>query len=378
MKIQYLLNAISKNNSLIAFLLVAWTIFRNGIRIQGPGELGLSALQYFPTARYYVSESFGPLLFGKIFGLNNSFRWSSLYLVLTLTTIYMAYFFALKNFGKLGFLYSLAFSISPYIITLLQQIGHYDYFTIVGWLIYYLGFYNKNNLLKYIGLTIAASGNPEQALLSVISIYLICRYKSNAELQKEIKSHVAYVLLLFIFIQVWMTWYGASGRLFLVVLYLIKSTTFFLQTFPNSYTSLYGIFWLPIIFYLFQTSNKFSKLLPIVIIPLLATILAVDGTRIFSCVSLPILLFLIVNGEFDDLLSIVIKSRDAFILFLAICLFFPFSYVLVGANMEPFGHLRSIFSQMELSYTEWLRNLIKNGFVHIKDWPVLSRFSRAF
>ena len=71
-----------------SLIITIWVILRNGLRISGPGELGLESLQLFPKAKYYVSESFGPLIIGKIFQLNTWQRWSNFYLIILFVFVF--------------------------------------------------------------------------------------------------------------------------------------------------------------------------------------------------------------------------------------------------------------------------------------------------
>ena len=57
-----------------------------------------------------------------------------------------------------------------------------------------------------------------------------------------------FVLIIYGFIQSWLTYYEVSSRLLILPLYVVKSFSFLLQTFPYSISSLYGILWI-FIFY---------------------------------------------------------------------------------------------------------------------------------
>lgn len=361
----------------VSLLLLLWTILRNGIRIQGPGELGLKAAEAFPKASYYVSESFGPLLIAKLFGLDTAFKWSTVYLVSTLLLIFCAYFWSIKHFNSVGLVVILFFSVSPYSINLLNQIGHYDLFTISGWLIYFYALQKKKRTLNIIGLLVAISGNPEQALLSTVSLYILSTIEGDEVTKKKFRNDLVIALCLFILIQFWLIYFGAGGRVLLVVLYFVKSTSYFLINFPNSVTSLYGIFWLPIIYYIFTLNFKTHKIkavLSLILIPMIATALAVDGTRIFSCISLPMLLFLIYSKKYEAILRIVSSKKISLNLIISFCIFFPFTYILVGYSYEPYSFLRDDFLKIEKSYDALLLDFARNLYHLAKDWPILDRF----
>ena len=163
-------------------IITFWVILRNGLRISGPGELGLESLQLFPKARYYVSESFGPLIIGKIFQLHTWQRWSNFYLIMTLLIIFFGIFLLISKLHQIGFLLSIALSVSPFATTILAQIGHYDSFTIFGWLIYIMAFRSNKKYLRVSGLILAISGNPTQSLVSIFCVLLLSKiYERNAD-----------------------------------------------------------------------------------------------------------------------------------------------------------------------------------------------------
>ena len=264
-----------------------WVVLRNGLRISGPGELGLESLQLFPKARYYVSESFGPLIVGKILQLNTWQRWSNFYLIMTLLIIFFGIFLLISKLQQTGFLLAIVLSVSPIATTILAQIGHYDSFTIFGWLIYIVAFRSNKRFLRVAGLILAISGNPTQSLISIFCVLLLSKIYERKDDQKIFAKDFLFVLIFYGFIQSWLTYYEVSSRLLILPLYVVKSFTFLLQTFPYSISSLYGILWIFIFYCLLMINGKHKKIqfgLVVIIFPFLATLLAVDGTRVFVCI----------------------------------------------------------------------------------------------
>jgi len=350
-----------------SLIITIWVILRNGLRISGPGELGLESLQLFPRARYYVSESFGPLIIGKIFQLNTWQRWSNFYLIITLLIIFFGIFLLISKLHQVGFLLSIALSVSPIATTILAQIGHYDSFTIFGWLIYIIAFRSNKKFLRLVGLTIAISGNPTQTLISIICVLLLSKvYQRNTD-QKTFAKDFLFVLIFYGFIQSWLTYYEVSSRLLILPLYVVKSFSFLLQTFPYSISSLYGILWIFIFYCLFMVNGKNRKIqfaLAVIIFPFLATLLAVDGTRVFACISFPIFLYLL---QIDTNWNLLLKINNNAIIrkiFVLACLFYPVNFVLVGQIYQPYSDLVQPLAKVVLNYDEWFYS----AFNPLIDW----------
>jgi hypothetical protein len=374
-------NKVTKSPVFLAALILIWTLLRNGIRVQGPGELGLTALKYFPEAKYYVSESFGPLLIGKLFNLNSEYKWSISYLIATLVFIYIVNLWVLKEFKAKGFLILALFSISPYAINLLIAIGHYDLFTLVGWTIYSYAVYRKHDKLRKFALFLAISGNPEQAFLSSIGLFLLSLKTKKLNEKSIFKTDLIISLIIFLMVQIWLINFGAGGRVLLVILFLVKSTTFFVQTFPNSLTSLYGIFWPLVIFYILKSTNnrlRFINLISLIVIPFFATIVAVDGTRIFACISLPLILNILSDSDINKFFDWILTKRLYLNLAIGLCLLFPFSFISVGQPYEPYLKFQTKFSQIENQYTLSINNIKKIMKNYTSNWPIADRFWKHY
>ena len=350
-----------------SLIITIWVILRNGLRTSGPGELGLESLQLFPKARYYVSESFGPLIIGKIFQLNTWQRWSNFYLIITLLIIFFGIFLLISKLHQVGLLLTMALSVSPFATTILAQIGHYDSFTIFGWLIYIIAFRSNKKFLRVAGLLIAISGNPTQTLISIICVLLLSKvYQRNTD-QKIFAKDFLFVIIFYGFIQSWLTYYEVSSRLLILPLYVVKSFTFLLQTFPNSISSLYGILWIYIFYCLLMINGKKRKiqfLLATIIFPFLATLLAVDGTRVFACISFPIFLYLLQVDKNWNLLLKINQNVNIKKIFVLACLFYPVNFVLVGQIYQPYSDLVQPLAKVVLNYDDWFYSV----FNPLIDW----------
>jgi hypothetical protein len=348
-------------------IITIWVIIRNGLRISGPGELGLESLQLFPKARYYVSESFGPLIIGKIFQLNTWQRWSNFYLIITLLFMFFGIFLLISKLNKAGVLLSIVFSVSPIATTILAQVGHYDLFTIIGWLVYIVAFRINKKFLRIAGLTIAISGNPTQSLISIICLLLLSKvYECKTDL-KILTKDFLYTLIFFGVVQSWLIYYEVSSRLLILPLYIAKSSTYLLQTFPNSIASMYGIFWIFIFYSVFIINDRNKKIqfsFSAVILPFLATTLAVDGTRVFACVSFPILLYLLQVNKNWNLLQKISKDELLRKLLIIAFLFYPLNFVLVGQFYQPYSELVQPLAKVVLNYDQWFYSV----FNPVIDW----------
>lgn len=350
-----------------SLIITIWVVLRNGLRISGPGELGLESLQLFPKAKYYVSESFGPLIIGKIFQLNTWQRWSNFYLIITLLVIFFGIFLLISKLHHVGLLLSMALSVSPIATTILAQIGHYDSFTIFGWLIYIIAFRSNKKFLRVAGLTIAISGNPTQTLISIICVLLLSKvYQLNTD-QKIFAKDFLFVIIFYGFIQSWLTYYEVSSRLLILPLYVVKSFTFLLQTFPNSISSLYGILWIYIFYCLLMINGKKRKIqfvLATIIVPFLATLLAVDGTRVFACITFPIFLYLLQVDKNWNLLLKINQNANTRKIFVLACIFYPVNFVLVGQIYQPYSDLVQPLAKVVLNYDDWFYSV----FNPLIDW----------
>jgi hypothetical protein len=261
----------------------------------------------------------------------------------------------------------MALSVSPISTTILAQIGHYDSFTIFGWLIYIIAFRSNKKFLRVAGLLIAISGNPTQTLISIICVLLLSKvYQRNTD-QKIFAKDFLLVIIFYGFIQSWLTYYEVSSRLLILPLYVVKGFTFLLQTFPNSISSLYGILWIYIFYCLLMINGKKRKIqfvLATIIVPFLATLLAVDGTRVFACITFPIFLYLLQVDKNWNLLLKINQNANTRKIFVLACIFYPVNFVLVGQIYQPYSDLVQPLAKVVLNYDDWFYSV----FNPLIDW----------
>ena len=164
-------NLTKKNAWLITATIAAFMTIKIGIHPIGTGWIDIVKVAYenLPNQANYMSTSPVPLILYSFLGGSYAIWWG-FHLILFMAWTFFAINYLFRKFPDFKVLTALIFFGSPFWLSLLVFIGHYDLFTIGG---ASLAVFARNRFLKILGIVFAASTNPEQAVVTSILILLL-------------------------------------------------------------------------------------------------------------------------------------------------------------------------------------------------------------
>lgn len=315
----------------------------------GNGGAVLPALLSFPKPMGVFSEGIVPLSLLKILQIHTLAVFTLFHLVLTLIFCFTVLFKISGQQKKWRSLLLFGCIFSPVAFELLNLIGIPDIYTIIGWCLFLIP---DSKYLWFVGVILVSFTNTPQTPISVV--ILIIYYFANP-------THIPLNRLVtlactsipgFLAVEAWLRFNHQSGFIngngHGLLSFLSDSGFQFIQHMPNSLVSCYGIFWIPIVLYLFDSRGLRMIYLTtsLILIPLFFSVVVIDATRVFTNLVFPAAV-LAVTAHFksrtDEQLNI---QRRIYIL---IALFSPINYYYAGIYIKPFqGYL----------------TLFRNGFFH--------------
>ncbi len=336
----------------VAYIVIGNLIifFKYGFNIGGSGGVTLPALLEFPRVENIVSISIFPLTVYKLIGINSMAQIIMFNFIITI--LFTSYIF--WKIGSQSTTYRLLLLAgviaSPVTIELTNLIGIVDLFTIIGWCLYLT---SKSSLALYSGILLVCFSDPPQVPFSCLLLYLfsIANPKlidSKKLLRLTIISIPSYILL-----EIWLNLNNAAGflnqngggDLFGVSTkdFLINSTFEFVKNMPNSLFSIYGLFWVPILLFIFtlKNLNMVLSLLSLILIPVFLAVIFIDSTRIATNIAFPIAV--IATVEFFKAYPLNQISKQGKIWF-TIAIFYPVNYYYAGVFVTPFSGYLTLFN----------------------------------
>lgn len=256
----------------------------------GPVFTGLfrDAAYRFPEPNGWLGSSLGVILLMKGLGYPGDLAWERGGLVVYGLVVLGLLLWTTRT-GAWQRVAILLLVASPGFGMLTNLTGHYDYFTLLGSLAVAL---SRTKRAITAGACVAVLGNPEQVLVSALCLTVLGLSFPSARIRAAIMGGIATIWLCFLAL----LYGGASGRLDTGGHYHLLATALrrFLADWPLAIWAFLGPLWLVLLVTLLAMRRSvLPALVGVVGIPAAASIVTIDGTRVFVAISCASLAFLI-------------------------------------------------------------------------------------
>jgi hypothetical protein len=324
--------------------------FKYGFNMGGSGGVTLPALLEFPRVENIVSISILPLTLYKLIGINSMAQIIMFNFIITI--LFTSYIFwkigAQPTTHRLLLLAGVI--ASPVTMELANLIGIFDLFTIIGW---YLYLTSKSSLTLYSGILLVCFSDPPQVPFSCLLLFLFSIANPKLIDRKKLSRLTLISIPSYVLLEIWLALNDASGflnqngggDLFGVSTkdFLINSTFEFIKNMPNSLFSIYGLFWVPILLFIFRLKNlnMILSFLSLILIPVFLAVIFIDSTRVATNIAFPIAA--IATIEFFKSYPINQISKQSKIWF-TLALFYPVNYYYAGLFVTPFSGYLTMFN----------------------------------
>lgn len=282
------------NRWLLGLIAFSLAIAVNGIHFDISNEDFVNGARALPRPEEWYSSSWGPLLVGRVTGLDSSLHaWNVGYLVATLAALLLAVMLILSRPTPRRRLAVLILAASPLVTVMLFGIGRYDLFMITGSALVAL---SSRWWLVAFGALIAASSNPEQAVVSAMCLLLVSFAPRFAAKRRHALIFFGIALANWIAVALWFSYFDIeSSRADMLPVWLLRSVQGFIEAFPLSLYSWFGPLWLLVLFVAGSLTGKsrWFVIAGMFLLPGALTIATLDGTRVFVSVVAATSLFVV-------------------------------------------------------------------------------------
>ena len=304
------------------------------------GGVILQTMEAWPKPVSVVSVGVVPLCVMKFLHVHSYFGWFVWHFIFTTLLFFIIFWNISKLPKRWRNLSAVGIIFSPIAYELMNLISDPGLFLIIGWLLF---LFSNQKIVYIIGILILSLTNaPETVIASVIlSIYYLAN--PNQNLFKKIKTLIGISVPIFITLEIWLSVNHVTG--FLTGKpggYIVWSASQFLSNMPNSLYSCYGVFWLPIVLYIYQSRAKrrFYLLFALVFAPLFWAITVNDATKVFVAVAFPVAVMAIIDF-FKNMNDEKMNSQYLVWLLLPVCS--PVNYWYANEFIQPFADYKSLF-----------------------------------
>jgi hypothetical protein len=340
---------------LLSVLWLMLMVIRSGLHFYNPPPILIETVKQFPEPVSFGSGNVIPALIFHILEVNSEFRWKIFSSALT-ATVFLTIILTIQfRTGKLRNLYS-AFAISTPAFTLLAgNIGIWDIFPLIFWLLFFFG------PLKFRSASVwlLMLSSPEQGLVSLIAIWFLEKSLGKSFTNNQTKKYLLHSAVIIAVLNVWILSNRVPSRGWLLIKNFLGSAEVFISSFPNLFLSGYGPAWLIFLFFAFKlnVNSRFLLFVSVVVIPTVFTILTLDGSRVFIMVSIP-LVIIILKEIARDHVSIQILNENTVLISL-IFLFYPTLIVFGGAVYQPLSYefLSNWIGSLNVHWAVFVENL---------------------
>ena len=175
-------NLSKKNTWLVTAFIAIFMTVKIGIHPIGTGWIDIVKVAYenLPNQANYMSTSPMPLFLYSFLGASHALWWG-FHLILFLAWSFFAIIFLFRKYPEYKILIALIFFGSPFWLSLLVFIGHYDLFTIGGASI---AVFARNKYVRTLGVVLAACTNPEQAVVTSVLILMLSVTLGRLDIRK--------------------------------------------------------------------------------------------------------------------------------------------------------------------------------------------------
>lgn len=362
-------------------LAVALAVLRNGIHFDiGSVDFAAGARE-LPEPLNWFSSSWGPLLVGRLLGIDSSLdAWNTGFLIATLAALVAAAIIVLRRPTPRHRVALIVLACSPLPTVMLYGIGRYDLFLITGSALVAL---SQRWWLVVIGALIATSANPEQSIVAAVCLLLVASAPRFRAKRRDALIFGGIAVANWVAVTLWFAHYEVDGsRALLFPVWIAKSVQGFVEAFPLSLYSWFGALWLVVLFVVGSLTgrSRWFVIAGLFALPALFTVTTLDGTRVFVCVVTAAALFVvheqlhtIKHGEVASLLPSPVRSGPdpgnltAFAGAIAIAMIMMPAVYYYGFNGYigvPWDIVRVPLDDATRSWEEWMG-------------PIMERFNEA-
>jgi hypothetical protein len=280
-----------KNVWLITGCIAIFVIIKNGIHPIGPGwiEIVKAAYDALPNQTNYMSTSPLPLFLYSFLGGSNIIWWA-FHAILFFAWSFIAIKFLFKKFPEFKLLTSLIFFTSPFWMSLLVFVGHYDLFTIGG---ASLAVFARNKYIRILGIVVAACANPEQGIVASILILMLSIVLGRVDIRKLGFTYLAISLPIYLFIRIAIQPVGDAQRISMITSELPETirTSFGVWTIlPLATIGSISILWFIFGYEALRLRQLIATAVVVFFIPTLFSFLIPDKTRVGIAISAAVLM----------------------------------------------------------------------------------------
>lgn len=365
----------------LGLIALALAILRNGIHFDIGSQDYVDGARALPAPLNWFSSSWGTLVFGRLTGLDASKTvWNTGYLIAALAVLILACLLVLLRPTPRRRVAVLLLACSPLPTVILFGIGRYDLFLITGSALVALG---RRWWLVVIGALIATSANPEQSIVASLCLLLVAGAPRFRAKRRDALIFFGIAVVNWVGVTLWFSHYNVDGsRALLFPVWIAKSLQGFVEAFPLSLYSWYGVLWPLVLFVVGSLTgrSRWLVLSGLFLLPGLFTVTTLDGTRVFVCVVTAAALFVvheqlhtISHGEVSQLLPDPVRSgpdpgnAGAFAGAIAVAVVLLPAIYYTGYNGYigvPWDIVRTPLDEAVKSWEDWMH-------------PIMDKFNRA-
>jgi hypothetical protein len=315
----------------------------------------LPAANSLPIPLGYFSESLGNLILVRIFQISDERSWILLHILILIGFLLVVILILNSNKIFDNGLFLLIIFTTPALSAVLQTIGSYDSVTFFGSLLFVL-------LKSKIGTVLAAFtmvlGNPEQALIAFLCVFVLTFIPNFKDWRLRSVIAIFTSTLFWFIIQIWMWINNVKATRFTLIPHFIDLAVAKFWSDPaGSVWSYFGIFWLIALYIFFIFSGRNRKLLftSLIFVPLVATLLTADGSRVFALISFSTL-FIVLYWFWLNIIPYKFQSHAIGIY---LCLWFVLPAGL-SSNRIIDDYFSGVFSNIAALFGNLVVNIGKN------------------
>ena len=280
-----------KNYWLVTAVIAIFMTIKIGIHPIGTGWIDIVKVAYenLPNQANYMSTSPVPLILFSFLGGSYAIWWG-FHLILFVGWSLFSINFLFKKFPNFKILIALIFFGSPLWLSLLVFIGHYDLFTIGGASI---AVFARNKYLRAFGVLLAASTNPEQAVVTSILILLLSVTLGRVGVRKLGLLYFAISLPIYLLIRIGIKPIGNTQRISMITTELPDSvrTSFGVWTIlPLVIAGSISIMWFIFGHEALSRKRLFATACVVYVIPAIFSFFISDKTRVGIAISAAVLM----------------------------------------------------------------------------------------
>jgi len=268
----------------VVFVLLVAAIVKSGVAFEVVAQ---SPEPAFPLPEPGIAAtSYGmPVLVTVLQLTGNAAAIGLTMLALTLVALFVFARTVFRSGRDTGLLVAGLVLLGPIGIAAFGNVGRHDWFLLVGSLLFAL----KGTRLGW-GITAAVLmvlGNPEQALLASVALLLLTFVSPFRELRRSAMWAVVLIAVVMVGLTVWVELLGLDSRTSWIGFHVLSGLKTFLLNLPLSIYAAYGAGWVLVGILLWRTQGRSRWLaaIALLVIPLGATALTDDQTRVFVGVS---------------------------------------------------------------------------------------------